>query len=117
MVSLPFGFVFTTSQTAVAAPFVTGISAMGTPDALSVAATALNAPPSLEVNCANDVVAVPLITAGGVTGDETLFTFATDTNRCTPAGTLLNCAFSLVPKSAWPAIPPPAANIKPDSDW
>jgi hypothetical protein len=73
---------------------------MGTLDAVSVDATALNAPVSLDVNCANDAVEVPPITAGGVTAEEALFTFVTDTKRRTPAGTLLNCAFSLVPKSA-----------------
>src|SRR5258708_3895243 len=115
-----------TSQIATAEPLTTEISATGTapeaPGPLLLAATAENAPVSLAVNWANPgppaLAALPPGTTGGETGTALFKTLATETNRRTPAGTLLNRALSGVPKSVRPAVCPPTVPpmTKPDSE-
>src|ERR1700681_362183 len=128
------GFVFTTSQTAVAVPVaLTGISVTVMPLPKVFEVVASGKPPAPEFSAASSappaiasayelVKSLPPIGVGTGTGPTLPFnTLFTETNRRTPVGTLLKVALRRVPQSANPAVAlpllerPAAVRMKLDS--
>jgi hypothetical protein len=111
--SIAFGLVFRTSQTAVAVPFeATGISTIGVVPVLAVSVLGTDGKKpvvpalpsetvSLETNCTKLVWPTLLAAAPseepGVIGSAAFATLIVDTQRRTPVGTLLKEAFRRVP--------------------